>query len=302
MKYKIYKHTSPSGKVYIGQTCQDNVIKRWRNGGKGYFSTDKYGNFKQPAIVNAINKYPWNTWNHEIIDECESKEEADLLEIKYIKEYNSTDKNFGYNITEGGSHSGHPVSEETKEKLSEAIKNKWKTDIDYRTRIINSLKGSKMHENTKKALIKANTGRIQSDETKDKISKANGTIVLQFSLEGEFISEYQSASKAAQQINKTCASITNQCKGITKKCGNYLFVYKKDYNSNPSIIEDKIKDLSNRKTAAKPIIQLTIDGDIIKEWPSTTEAAKQLGVAISSINNCLRGINKTCKNSKWIYK
>jgi hypothetical protein len=33
-----------------------------------------------------------------------------------------------------------------------------------------------------------------------------------------------------------------------------LFVYKKDYDSNPSIIEDKIKDLSNRKTAAKPII------------------------------------------------
>ena len=152
------------------------------------------------------------------------------------------------------------------------------------------------------SLIKANTGRIQSDETKDKISKANGTIVLQFSLKGEFISEYQSASKAAQQINKTCASITNQCKGITKKCGNYLFVYKKDYDVNPSIIEDKIKDLSNRKTAAKPIIQLTINGDIIKEWPSTTEAAKQLGVAISSINNCLRGINKTCKNSKWIYK
>lgn len=302
MKYKIYKHTSPSGKVYIGQTCQDNVIKRWKNGGKGYFSRDKYGNFKQPAMVNAINKYPWDTWNHEIIDECESKEEAALLETKYIKEYNSTNKNFGYNITEGGGHSGHPVSDETKKKLSEAIKNKWKNDLDYRERIITGLKGSKMHENTKKALLRANTGRIQSDETRDKISKANGTIVLQFSLTGEFISEYQSASKAAQQINKTCASITNQCKGTTKKCGNYLFVYKKDYDLNPHIIQDKIKELSNKKTRAKPIIQLNLNNEIIKEWPSCTEAAKQLGVAISSINNCLRGIRKTCKNSKWIYK
>ena len=36
-KYKIYKHTSPSGKVYIGQTSQDNPVQRWKNGGKGYF-------------------------------------------------------------------------------------------------------------------------------------------------------------------------------------------------------------------------------------------------------------------------
>lgn len=34
MGYTLYKHTAPSGKVYIGITSQ-NVMKRWQNG-SGY--------------------------------------------------------------------------------------------------------------------------------------------------------------------------------------------------------------------------------------------------------------------------
>ena len=48
--YCIYRHISPSGKVYIGQTCQD-PNKRWLNG-KGY---------KKSTIFNrAIEKYGWS--------------------------------------------------------------------------------------------------------------------------------------------------------------------------------------------------------------------------------------------------
>ena len=42
----IYKHTSPSGKVYIGQTCQ-KPEHRWDNG-KGY---------KSGYFASAIKKY-----------------------------------------------------------------------------------------------------------------------------------------------------------------------------------------------------------------------------------------------------
>ena len=41
--YCVYKHTSPSGKVYIGQTSI-NPLDRWQNG-KGY---------KKQAFYNAI--------------------------------------------------------------------------------------------------------------------------------------------------------------------------------------------------------------------------------------------------------
>lgn len=39
MNYIIYRHTSPSGKVYIGQTCQ----KAEHRGYKWKYKTDYYG-------------------------------------------------------------------------------------------------------------------------------------------------------------------------------------------------------------------------------------------------------------------
>lgn len=98
----IYKHTSPVGKVYIGQTSYNNPIRRWRNGGKGYFSIDKFGNYHQKLIAEAINKYPWKDWKHEIIDTCNTLEEANKLETYYIKLYKSNNPEFGYNMTSGG--------------------------------------------------------------------------------------------------------------------------------------------------------------------------------------------------------
>lgn len=40
------------------------------------------------------------------------------------------------------------------------------------------MRGRSMHENTKAALLKANTGRIQSEKTRTKIGKANSKKVL----------------------------------------------------------------------------------------------------------------------------
>lgn len=54
--YIIYKHVSPSGKVYIGQTNQIPEL-RFRNG-EGYRSSKKF--------YNAILKYGWKNFKHEI--------------------------------------------------------------------------------------------------------------------------------------------------------------------------------------------------------------------------------------------
>lgn len=56
-------------------------------------------------MVNAIKKYDWDLWQHEIIAECNNQDEANCIETYYIKLYKSNDSNFGYNLTEGGT--GH---------------------------------------------------------------------------------------------------------------------------------------------------------------------------------------------------
>ena len=95
----IYKHTNKiNGKCYIGQT-RTTLKDRWKNG-KGY---SKY----QTLLINAINKYGWENFDHEILEQnILSQEEADAREQYWISHYHSyiNDPNCnGYNMTPGGS-------------------------------------------------------------------------------------------------------------------------------------------------------------------------------------------------------
>lgn len=126
-KWCVYCHTSPSGKKYIGITGEKNPIDRWGLNGNGYLRRKPNGEFQQPAIANAILKYSnWDEWEHEIILDSLSKDEAEQKEIELIKKYNTRNSKYGYNINPGGSvvvGKDHPFygkhhTEETKEKLS----------------------------------------------------------------------------------------------------------------------------------------------------------------------------------------
>lgn len=87
----VYKHTSPSGKVYIGITNQP-ANKRWKNG-MGYISS--------PYFFGAIVKY--------------SKEHKELLSRTMRVYYNSH-----RHPLEGFKH-----SEESKRRMSETQRERW---------------------------------------------------------------------------------------------------------------------------------------------------------------------------------
>ena len=107
--YCVYVHINKiNSKKYVGQTCR-KPEKRW-NGGHGYK--------ENVYFWNAIQKYGWDNFEHEVIASNLTKEEADNFEILLIEKLNLLDKNYGYNLREGGSH-GH-LLEETKRKLREA--------------------------------------------------------------------------------------------------------------------------------------------------------------------------------------
>lgn len=123
--WSVYKHTSPSGKVYIG--IAKDVKHRWRNNGSGYKGSTR--------IWYAIQKYGWDNFKHDIVAEKLTRQEACDMEIALIEKYKSTDPTFGYNLTSGGQHGtlsqesisklsaslmGHPVSDEVRAILSDA--------------------------------------------------------------------------------------------------------------------------------------------------------------------------------------
>lgn len=116
-RYCVYKHTSPSGKIYIGVTCQ-NPEDRWK-GGFGYLNKKKNGQYTQPSMARAIIKYGWDNFDHEVLLTNLTKEDAARKEKELISRYKSDDREFGYNIEHGG-NSIDKFSDETKRKISES--------------------------------------------------------------------------------------------------------------------------------------------------------------------------------------
>lgn len=118
----IYRFTSPSGKMYIGQSI--NFYERYKKYKRNDGSIGKH-------FSNAVSKYD-GIQSFEldflaVIDLSDTveqtKSELNALEIYYIEKFNTVDD--GYNLTGGGAGSyKRVVSKETREKLSKAFKGK----------------------------------------------------------------------------------------------------------------------------------------------------------------------------------
>ena len=55
------------------------------------------------------------------------------------------------------------------------------------------------------------------------------------------------------------------------------------------------------KKHSLPILQFTKDGTFVKEWPSLSEAYRQLGISYGNICNCLKGRRKSAGGFVWRY-
>ena len=58
----------------------------------------------------------------------------------------------------------------------------------------------------------------------------------------------------------------------------------------------------NGKKSSIPILQFTRDGTFIKEWPSVSEASRQLGIARQNFCSCCKGRHKSAGGYVWKYK
>lgn len=111
----IYKYTSPSGGIYIGQTI--NIEKRKHQ----HIRDANTGSTK--IFHNSIRKYGIEEFKYEILHEAFSKEDLNELEIYYIEKNNSYYKNGnGYNMTIGGEGAnGYSFTENDRQKLSSSL-------------------------------------------------------------------------------------------------------------------------------------------------------------------------------------
>ena len=187
-KTGIYKITNLiNGKVYIGQSI--DIEHRWYQ--------EKRLNGVNDHLKSAFLKYGLENFCFEILEECQ-QEELNKKECLYIKNYNSFDRNFGYNETTGGSKGhiqrGRKLSQKTREKISEAKKGKCFT------------------EEHKKALSEAAKHRKKPTKAKKVLCLENGKV-------------YNTIAEAAKDTNSCRAKISSVCKGKRKTTNGLRFAY-----------------------------------------------------------------------------
>lgn len=199
MNYIVYKHTSPSGKVYIGIT-KNKPEYRW-NHGRGYKEKD------QPLFHRAIKKYGWDNITHEILYRGLSERDAKNIEISLIRIYKKLD--MSYNITDGGDgfkgivHSkGRKMSLETRKKMSISRKGLFK--------------------GTKNPMY----GRHETNPAYGKfgVEHPASKKVYQYSIDGEFIKKWDCISDVQRELGIIVTHITACCNGRQKTAGGYIWV------------------------------------------------------------------------------
>lgn len=181
----IYKITSPSKKIYIGQS--QNILKR-------FAQYKRYSCEHQDYLYHSLKKYGADKHIFEIIHVC-SCEELDDLEIYYIDLYQSFNSKHGLNLKSGGltrgelsdysrrkigkAHKGKTISEECREKLRKANLGKKTHSEEYKQKLRERMMGNKYtlgQKQSKETIEKRRVhlkGRVFTEEHKRKISESN---------------------------------------------------------------------------------------------------------------------------------
>ena len=206
----MYCHTNnTNNKKYVGITS-GKPEKRWKNG-LGY-KHNKY-------FYDAIQKYGWEEFSHDILFSELNKKEAEEKEIELIAKWNLTNRTFGYNIESGG-NLGKKLSEETKRKISENTKKQMTLEARQYLRECTLRQFSEKGHPCK--------GVCCSEEKKRKISNSHDfhkKKIGQYTLDGELIKIFESLHQLERETCYFRSSITNYLKGNSGYCYGFVWKY-----------------------------------------------------------------------------
>lgn len=248
--YCVYVHINKvNGKMYVGQTCKKPEY-RWQNG-KGYAHC--------ACFYNAIQKYGWDRFDHEIIASNLTYNEADNFEKILIQQLKTTDSRYGYNLDSGG-YGGRTHSDETKRKISESGKGKHSGESHYcfgkslseetkrkisesTSGINNPMYGKKHSDETRKKISELAKHRLKnkenhpnynkhlSEETKAKISSSNkgnsAKTTYQYDSNGHLVNVWESAAEVERILALDRSNINKCCRGKIKMAYGFVWKYEK---------------------------------------------------------------------------
>ena len=257
-----------NNKLYIGITSRIPE-KRWGHNGCGY---------KKTFFYNAIQKYGWDNFDHIIIAENLTKEEAEAIEVELIAKYDTTNKENGYNIQAGGNSIGK-MTDEIKRKISKANTGKCVGEK-------NPNYGKPCPEKRMLAAIKANSKPVYQYDRNT----------------GEYIAKYSSIKEASLSTGISSQAISGVCSYRHKSIGGFIFRHACNKFVEGVPLPDEYFEKS-KNTRFRKIAQYSLDGEFIKEYKSIKDAENEFGYkqGATGIWHCCKGIKPTALGFKWGY-
>lgn len=193
----IYKITNPEGKVYIGQTIRpiDHRIREY----KGLYR----GVLAQKLIARSILKYGWSNHKFQVLLKLHNSENyIDQIETMYIKYYKSYFKTNpkGLNLVEYGRSpmKGRNHNQESKDRI----------------RIANT--GKILSEDTKNKMRQSSARKGKTDIKRKPITAYNldMSLYMNFDCMKDALLHFNKKSNSTSQINR---ALSNQNKIVYNK-------------------------------------------------------------------------------------
>ncbi len=195
-KTGIYKITSPTEKIYVGQSV--DIKHRWNQ--YKYLYKKGIG----PKLYNSLKKHNWENHKFEILEECNQEQlhEKELFWKQTVLE--ELDNNWEQVLFCGlYDIGGGPKSEETKQKMRKP------KPVGFGINHSIKMKGKKRNLSWIENLVKSKQKPI-----------------LQYDLEGNFIKEWESGKIVTNILKIDNGRISRCCKNKVKSAGGYIWKYK----------------------------------------------------------------------------
>ena len=208
MKYGfIYITTCTiNNKKYLGQ-------KKYVRGWKNYIGSGK-------AFSNAVKKYGKENFVREIICEAETAEELNELEYSFSVMFNVVESDDWYNLCYGGNATnGYSFSEETKKIMSEKKKGLY----DGKNNPMYGVHRKHTEEEKKMISLHAKDQYGEKNWMYGKTCGQNPRAKAVVCIETGVV--YDSAKRAAHELNVNYSNLCEVVKGKRKKVGGLHFEY-----------------------------------------------------------------------------
>ena len=319
-KWVIYKHTNKkNGKIYIGQTCQEVEDRYGKNGYRYQKSA--------PLFWKAIQKYGWDNFEHDIIENnIKSLKEVNEREKYWIKYYDCCvldGKDKGYNMDRGGKGF-------SPEQASILSKENWKNE-DYRKKFckpVICVNTQKIYKSIVEASEDTNINKTGIAKACAKIHNSAGIddkgnpIQWEFYEEGKKY-EYQDPKLKNKRLTKVICVTTGEIfNSIKEACEKYKVqsscisscIYGKQKTSGQladgtrlcwALYEEEkeYKKITNSGKSNKKVKCLETE----EIFNSIKEAAESVNVQAPNMSAHLHGRQKSCGKDKnnnplhWIF-